>query len=132
MWKNKGKKILPRVCLSWFLTLLVIFGSYMLFAFIQLEQDNLLSQYNFDLNCNVLFDSTQLATFNTLLDSTDTNYFNCFCQTHLFNFDNPDYNRCSDWRIQYATYLAIPIVVSLLLVIYNVAVKYLFKLFTYL
>ena len=73
-----------------------------------------------------------MLTFSANLTATDSNYFNCFCQTNLFNFNNPDYSRCSDWRVQYATYLAIPIVVSLLLVIYNVAVKYLFKFFTYL
>ena len=129
-WKNKGKKQVPRMILSWLLTLSICLGSYLLFAFIQLKQDELLSTYNFELNCNVLFTSTQLLTFNSVLDATDTNYFNCFCQTNLFNFDNPDYSRCYEWRVQYVTYLSIPIIISLMLVTYNVVVKFLFKLLT--
>ena len=130
IWKNKGSRLLLRSILSWFLTLLVCFGSYLLFAFIQLEQDKLLSTYNFELSCNVLFTDPQLSTFDSTLNTGDVNYFSCFCQFNLFNFDNPDYDLCSSWRTDYAIYLAIPIVVSFLLVIYNVVVKYLFKLFT--
>lgn len=43
------------------------------------------------------------------------------------NFDNPDYSRCYEWRYQYITYLAIPAVISLLLVVYNVVVSFIFR-----
>jgi hypothetical protein len=131
-WKNKGKRVVPRVVVSWLITLGVCFGSYLLFAYIQLEQDKMLSTYNFESNCGVLFQPAELSTFSLSLDASSSDYFSCFCQTNLFNFDSPDYDRCHNWRVQYATYLAIPVVISLLLVVYNVVVKYLFKLLTYL
>lgn len=37
-WKNKGRAVWPRLIISWTLTLGVCFASYVLFAYLQLQQ----------------------------------------------------------------------------------------------
>lgn len=112
------------------ITLIICFGSYVLFGFLQAQQNSLLSQYNFNIDCNVLFQTSQLTVFNTTLNTNDTNYFSCYCKQNLFNFDNTDSATCGSWKVQYITYLSIPIVISLLLVVYNVIVSFIFKKLT--
>ena len=58
LWQNKGKNVYLRAFLSWALTLLICMASYVLFGFIQYKQNKLLSEYNFDIDCEVLFPST--------------------------------------------------------------------------
>lgn len=119
-----------RLIISWLLTLTICFGSFVLFGFIQAKQNSLLSEYNFNINCNVLFQSADLTIFNTTLSASNSNYFSCFCQKNLFNFNVQNSSSCDNFRIQYVTYLAIPIIISLFLVIYNVIVSFIFKLLT--
>lgn len=85
IWKNKGKNQVCRSIVSWFATLLICFGSYVLFGFLQLEQNSLLSDYNFNLNCEVLYPSQNWSAFDDSLGS-DPSYFSCFCIENLFNF----------------------------------------------
>lgn len=94
----------------------------MLFGYIQSKQIEYLSNYNFSINCDVLYTSAQLATYNP--PAGDNNYLSCFCKTNLFNFS---YSQCNDWRTTYFTYLAIPIIISFFLVVYNVIVSAFFK-----
>ena len=64
LWQNKGKNMCLRTTLSWLITLLICFASYVLFGFIQYEQNKLLSDYNFDIDCEVLFPNTPFVTFD--------------------------------------------------------------------
>lgn len=58
IWSNKGKWTFVRVFISWMITFLICFGSYMLFGFLQYQQNQFLSQYNFNIDCEVLFPPT--------------------------------------------------------------------------
>lgn len=78
LWKNKGKNLVARSLISWLVTLVICFGSYALFGFIQMEQNKLLADYHFDINCNVLYQASELAVYNASI--SDPNYFSCFCQ----------------------------------------------------
>jgi hypothetical protein len=77
IWKNKGRWTFLRVIISWILTLAICMGSYMLFGFIQYEQTSYLSTYNFNINCNVLYNSSQLASYLPI--AGDSNYLTCYC-----------------------------------------------------
>ncbi len=109
--------------ISWILTLCICFGSYMLFGYIQQKQNDYLSGYNFSINCDVLYTSAQMTNYVPI--AGDDTYLSCFCKTNLFNFS---YEQCKDWRTTYFTYLAIPAIISLFLVIYNVVVSSFFKI----
>lgn len=101
-------------------------GSYMLFGYIQYEQNRFLSTYNFNINCNVLYSSGQLDVYTP--NDSDSNYLTCYCMNHLFSVgSNP---QCSEFQKSYFTYLAIPVIISLFLVFYNVAVSAFFKKLT--
>lgn len=126
LWGNKGKWRSVRVVLSWIATLIICMGSYLLFGFIQFKENELLSSYNYNVNCALLFPTDQFLAYDPALASTP-NYLTCFCQANLLNFSHPDYSQCSQWKVEYAIYVAIPIVISLLLVVYNVAVSSLFR-----
>jgi hypothetical protein len=51
LWKNKGKNLILRSIVSWFVTLTICFASYAFFGFLQLEQNKLLADFNFNINC---------------------------------------------------------------------------------
>lgn len=123
IWKNKGKWTFFRSIISWIITLAICFGSYILFGYIQQKQNDYLSAYNFNINCDVLYNSLQMSVYTPI--AGDDNYLSCFCKTNLWNFS---YDQCKDWRTTYFTYLAIPIVISMLLVMYNVIVSSFFKI----
>jgi hypothetical protein len=69
IWENKYTWTKLRVFFSWIMTLLISIGSYLLFGYIQYEQSQLLTKYNYDIDCNVLYTSAQLSTVNQLLSS---------------------------------------------------------------
>jgi hypothetical protein len=94
----------------------------MLFGYAQYKQNLYLSNYNFSINCDVLYTTAEMTVYNP---AGDNNYLSCFCKSNLLNFS---YTQCDDWRKTYFTYLAIPIIISLFLVIYNVVVSVFFKL----
>lgn len=129
-WENKGKRTYIRVTISWLLSLFICFASYLLFGFIQYQQNSLINSYSFNINCGILYNSTSLVSFDETLNQQSSNYMTCFCEANLFNFNNPSYYVCSNWRVQYAIYLAIPIIISVLLVIYNVLVSSIFRWLT--
>lgn len=79
LWKNKGKNLILRSIVSWFVTLVICFGSYAFFGFLQLEQKQLLADYNFKINCQVLFPNEVWTVFNPTQVNADPNYFSCFC-----------------------------------------------------
>jgi hypothetical protein len=55
IWKNKGKWTFIRLIISWIITLAICAGSYILFAYIQYQQNQYLSTYNFNVDCSVLY-----------------------------------------------------------------------------
>ena len=64
IWANKGKWTFIRVFISRMITLLICFGSYMLFGYLQYQQNYYLSQYNFNIDCDVLFVPANFNTYN--------------------------------------------------------------------
>jgi hypothetical protein len=46
--------------LSWIVTLLIVGGSFILFGLIQYEQNKLLSEYEFDIDCALFYTTPQL------------------------------------------------------------------------
>jgi uncharacterized membrane protein len=123
IWKNKGRLTFLRLLASWVITLAICAGSYVLFGYIQYQQNNYLSAYNFNIDCAVLYSAAQLATYTPI--PGDSNYLTCYCKNNLFSFDNAV---CSDFQKTYIAYLAIPVIISVLLVVYNVLVSSFFKL----
>lgn len=62
----------------WIITIAICFGSYVLFGFIQYRQTQLLSTYNYNIDCAVLFPNTSFIIFNATL-ATSSNYQTCYC-----------------------------------------------------
>ena len=109
--------------ISWLLTLAICFGSYMLFGYLQYKQNDYLSTYNFNINCDILYPSQTFTTYSP--PAGDSNYLTCYCKANIIDFS---LSQCSEWRKSYFTFLAIPIIISLFLVVLNVAVTNIFRL----
>lgn len=130
-WENRSSWTFLRNIISWLLTILICVGSYLLFGFIQLKQNQLFSQYNYGIDCNVLYTSSQLSTFNTNLGASSSSYLTCICKTSsVFDLTSNNNSYCSTWRSQYILYLTIPLLISLGIVVYNIIVSYIFKAFS--
>ena len=127
LWENRFSWTKIRVFISWILTIVICVGSYLLFGYIQYKQTELNSTYNYNIDCNVLYTSNQLAVVATAL-LVETNYVTCICksQSLLDSFSqNSEY--CSTWQRQYILYLTVPLLISLGIVVYNVIVSYIFQ-----
>lgn len=130
LWENRNKWTKTRTFFSWILTILLCLCSYMLFGFIQFRQSQLLSTYNYNIDCNVLFTSAQLTALNSTL-SSDVNYQTCICKDKsLTSLATDSASFCNTWQKQYILYLIIPLLISMGIVIYNVAISYVFKILT--
>ena len=57
---------------------------------------------------------------------------NCYCDYNYLDIpsDSEIRGRCYDWAVAYGTYLAIPILISLGIVLYNLIISRFFKLMT--
>ena len=129
-WKNRRSWTKVRVIISWLITFSLCMCSYMLFGYIQYKQSQLFSTYNYGIDCNVLFTSSQLSTFTNSL-SNDFNYQTCICKNQsLLSSANQNNSYCTNWQKQYVFYLAVPLIISLGIVVYNVFISYIFKLLT--
>jgi hypothetical protein len=95
-----------------------------LFGYLQYLQNTFLSDYNFNINCSILYTSNQLLIYNPI--AGDSNYLTCFCLENLLSFNS----QCTEFQKKYFTYLSIPLIISVSLVIYNVLVSAFFKVIT--
>lgn len=127
LWENKYSWTKLRVFISWIITIVICVGSYLLFGFIQYKQRQLFTDYNYGIDCDVLFTSTQLQVVDSSLLS-QPNYVTCICKNEgLLSFSSQNSSYCSTWSTQYKLYLIVPLLISLGIVIYNVIVSYIFK-----
>ena len=133
-WPNKTKWTFCRVIISWLFTLVIVAGSYVLFGFIQWQQTRLLSAYNFKIDCGLFYPvKSDITTFSsTLYSLNNVQYTHCYCSTNYLSFNINDQvsGHCSVWWRSYLLYLAIPILISLGLVMYNLFVSVIFKKIT--
>ena len=80
-WENRYKRTLARALFSWFLVVLLCLACYLLFGYIQFRQSQLNSDYNYKIDCNVLFPGVNFDTYSTsLAASGGNNYLTCYCQ----------------------------------------------------
>ena len=79
-WQNRKKFTKIRMFISWTLTIGICFGSYLLIGYIQYEQLKAFSTYNYGIDCNVLFNSTQLQIIDNQLLNSNNNYVTCVCK----------------------------------------------------
>lgn len=131
LWTNKYSWTKLRVLISWIITLLICLGSYLLFGFIQYKQSQLFTKYNYGIDCDVLYTSAQLNVVDTSLLS-ESNYVTCICKNQsLLSSSSENDSYCSTWKTQYQLYLIVPLLISLGLVFYNIAVSYIFQAMRY-
>jgi hypothetical protein len=131
LWQNKYKWTKLRVFISWLFTIAICVGSYLLFGYIQYKQSQLFTEYNYGIDCSVLYTSTQLNSVDTSLLS-QPNYITCICKSDsLISLSSSNSAYCSTWTTKYRLYLIVPLLISLGIVLYNVMVSQLFRLMGY-
>ncbi len=88
-WQNKTKWTFCRVILSWVVTLAIVLASYILFGWIQWQQNQLLSQYNFAIDCELFYKApVDYNTFSTTLyTASPAQYTHCFCSNYYFSLN---------------------------------------------
>ena len=111
-----------RVCISWMLTVVVCFGSYLLFGYIQYRQQKAFSTFNYGIDCTILFNTTQLTLIdNSLL--TNNNYITCICKSQQLNDLVTSKNEyCTEWNRERVLNIFVPLLISLGIVLYNVII----------
>jgi hypothetical protein len=110
----------------WIITVIICFGSYVLFGYIQYKQTQLLSTYNYNIDCTVLFPNTNFSVYNATL-AVSANYQTCYCDgKSLLDVASNQNTDCSSWQKQYIVYKSIPLLISLGIVMFNIIVSYLF------
>jgi hypothetical protein len=130
MWENRRCWTKLRVAISWLITLLICLGSFMLFGYLQYRQNELFKNYNYGIDCNVLFTSAQLATLDSTL-SGNADYTTCICKSQgLLSLASGDSSYCTSWQKEYITYMAVPLCISLGIVLYNVCISYFYRAMT--
>ncbi len=88
LWENKYAWTKLRVFISWIFTIIICVGSYLLFGFIQYKQSQLFTEYNYGIDCNVLYTSAQLQIVDSSLLS-QANYVTCICKNQgLLSFSS--------------------------------------------
>jgi len=111
----------------WIVTAGICFGSYVLFGFIQYKQAQLLSTYNYNIDCKVLYPTVSFLTYNETLASQSNNYLTCYCNDKsLLDVVSAQTDYCTAWQRQYLLYKAIPLLISLGIVMFNIIVSYAF------
>lgn len=102
----------------------------MLFGYLQYRQNQLFNSYNYGIDCNVLFTSSQLSTIDTTL-SGNADYTTCICKSQsLLSLATSDSSYCTQWQQEYIVYMAVPLCISLGIVLYNVCISYLYRYIT--
>lgn len=104
----------------------------MLFGFIQYKRSSLNSDYNYSIDCKVLFPNENFNVYNALL-ATSNEYVTCYCKDQsLLSVTSSQEGYCRTWQRQYILYKAIPLLISLGIVVVNVLLGQIFKGLTYL
>lgn len=133
-WHNKTKWTFIRVIFSWIFTLAIVVASYILFGWIQWEQKQLLSKYNFKINCSLFYNTNlQLSSWiDSLYSASPAQYTHCYCSNNYFalNVSDEVLTHCQSWWKNYLLYLLIPLIISVGLVVYNLIVSIIFKKLT--
>ena len=129
IWQNLHKWTCCRVLFIWLITLCICFCSYLLVGIAQFKKNELVANSSFGQDCEVIYSTSELETYDESIELDSSDYFDCYCDYHKFD---PQILRgeCYDWAIKYGTYLAIPIFISLGIVLYNLIISRLFRLMT--
>ena len=130
-WENRYKNTFIRSFISWLLVIVLCLACYLLFGYLQYRQTELNSNYSYKIDCKVLFPSvTSFAAYDPVLfASGGNNYLTCYCQGQsLTNIIGSQESYCSTWQKEYITYQAIPLLLSLIIVIVNVIVGQIFRI----
>ena len=132
LWENKYKWTALRVIFVWIITLGICFSSYLLVGVAQYQKEVLNQNNDFNSDCSVLYTGSQLTAYDSSLINAQ-GYIHCYCFYNyftLFNLTTEVVNNCSSWHSSYIWYLAIPILISLGIVLYNLIISRFFKLMT--
>ena len=123
-WENLSKNSFLRTSLSWMITLVILAASYITIASAQIGQSILLSKYDFDLDCSLLYDFSNLQQWDPSR-SSDSNWLNCYCSTHISEtFSHPE---CKSWLGNYSFSVFSPMFISLVIVVFNMVVAFVFR-----
>lgn len=123
-WSNLNSHYVWRSIISWLVTLLILAISYVLIASAYIGQEKLLNVYDFKVNCDLLYNPDQLETWNSTL-AGNNNWVNCYCSLHASNV--LDRAECKSWLKNYSFYLFSPMSISLLIVLFNSVVAFIFR-----
>lgn len=115
----------------WILTVAICFGCYVFFGFIQYRQSQLLSTYNYNIDCKVLYPSVNFTTYNATLAAQSQNYLTCYCDgKSLFDVVSSQASSCTTWQKQFILYKTIPLIISEGIVMINIIVSFVFVYLT--
>ena len=79
-WENRYSWTKLRAAISWIIVLLFCVGSYLLFGFIQYKQSELNSDYNYEIDCSVLYPGDNFDDFDEDLSKDERkDYLTCYC-----------------------------------------------------
>ena len=128
-WQNRYKWTKLRTVFSWLIVLIICLACYLFFGWVQYQESQLNSTYNYDIDCTVLYSGVDLTVYNASLETADkANYLTCYCQDKsLLNVASAQESFCSAWQKEYLTYKIIPLLISLGIVIVNVLVGQIFR-----
>ena len=91
-----------------------------------------MSTYNYNIDCSVLYPSVNFGTYDATLAGQSSNYLTCYCNSQsLFNVISSKSDYCKTWQKQYILYKAIPLLISLGIVVFNVIVAEMYRYLTY-
>lgn len=126
IWENMHKWTWLRVIIAWIITFGICFCSYLLVGIAQFQKEKIFSNKNFGQDCSVTYSNSELANWNTVLE-VNSDYYNCYCEYHRYDLSIMR-GDCYNWAVGYTTYLAIPFLISLGIVLYNLIISRFFRL----
>lgn len=89
----------------------------------------------FSIDCSLFYSTNQLLSWqDSLYNSNKDIYMQCYCSTNYFSLTYADAEMrttCSKWFGDFFIYSAIPILISLGIVIYNMIVDRIFRSFSF-
>lgn len=128
-WDNRYKWTKLRSFFSWIIVLVIILGTYLLFGFIQYKQSQLNTDYNYNIDCKILYPGIDFTVYSVTLAASSNEYMTCYCKDKsLLDVVNSSEDYCKTWQKQYILYKTIPLLISLGIVIVNVIVGQIFRL----
>ena len=118
--------------ISWLLMLIICLCCYLFFGWLQYRQAQINNKYNYKIDCAVLFPGVSFTTYDSALaTSSPVDYLTCYCKDlSLTNLVNSSNSYCTSWQRDYITYQAIPMLISLVIVLVNVVVGRIFRILT--